>query len=180
MTREEFKIQIEKNLALLNEAKRLFPLIFDVLKRYDGKRIGEKTKEKINNELKEKYGCSWRFDDCYLYFVNWNREKIKLLDFVFKKNNTVIDPDGKLNLGIVSDYEIASSYEKFNGINLDELCEEIESNYTKLSNAFNIIKTTQAELKEFLYADLGTFDLRAWCLEELYERYLYQNRLFWR
>ena len=180
MTREEFKIQIEKNLALLNEAKELFPLIFDVLKRYDGKRIGEKTKEKINNEIKEKYGYSWRFNGCYLYFAKVKGEKDKLSNFAFKKNDTVIDLDGKLNLGVSSDYEVASSYEKLDGINLDDLCDEIESNYTKLSNAFNVIETTQAYLNQFLYADLGTFDLRAWCLEKLYERYLYENRLFWR
>ena len=179
MTREEFKLEVEKKLVLLNEAKRLFPLIFDVLKKYDGKRIGDKTKEKINKELKEKYGCSWSCsDNRYLYFINWNRDNVKLLDFVFKKNNKVIDPEGKLNLGVVSDYEVASSYEKLNNVNLDAFCDEIELNYNNLNSAFNIIEENSKALRKILYADLGTFNLRTWCLENLYENYFLQNRLF--
>lgn len=179
MTREEFKLEVEKKLILLNEAKRLFPLIFDVLKKYDGKRIGNKTKEKINKELIEKHGCCWSYsDNRYLYFINRNRDKVKLLDFVFKKNDKVFDPDGKLNLGIVNDYEVASSYEKLNNVNLDKFCDEIELNYNKLNSAFNIIEHNSKALRKILYADLGTFNLRTWCLDNLYENYLLQNRLF--
>lgn len=179
MTREEFKANLENKLLLLNEAKKLFPMIFEVLKKYDGKNIGEKTKSKINQELKEKCGCEWNYHNGrYLYFVHWNRNESNLLDFVFRKNDAVFGTNGKLNLGNFDDYVIASPYDKLNEKNLDDVINKIEEHYNKLISAFDIIESEAKILRTYLYADIGTFNLRCWCIDSLFENYIIQNSLF--
>ena len=39
-------------------ATEKLPILIDILKKYDGKKYGEKTKDKINAEMKEKAGCA--------------------------------------------------------------------------------------------------------------------------
>ncbi len=72
MTREELikKIEHDNNRQLL--FKTVMPHILDILKKYNGKPYGEKTKQKISNELKEKCNCA-------LYLYNGYHEDVTIV-----------------------------------------------------------------------------------------------------
>ena len=46
-------------------AAQVLPVFVEILKKYDGKKAGEKTREKMNNELETACGCSFYFDRYY-------------------------------------------------------------------------------------------------------------------
>lgn len=68
MTRDEIIKRIEHDNNRIMLYKRVMPHILDVLNKYKGKQYGEKTKEKIRQELIEKTGCA-----VYLY-NSWHED----------------------------------------------------------------------------------------------------------
>ncbi len=65
-------------IALLLE---YFPIIIEVLNKYAGKRIGEKTKDKIREEINERTGVSVWIED------NYSRGKIT----IYHRNNFLVN-----------------------------------------------------------------------------------------
>ena len=65
-------------IALLVE---YFPIIIEVLNKYAGKRIGEKTKDKIREEINERTGVSVWIED------NYSRGKIT----IYHRNNYLVN-----------------------------------------------------------------------------------------
>ena len=57
------KIKCLKHNAELTFISEIFPLISEIFKPYYGKPYGEKTREKIYREIKEKYNLSFYFYD---------------------------------------------------------------------------------------------------------------------
>lgn len=61
----EITIKILKNNAKVALFYEVLPVALDVLAKYEGKPYGEKTKEKISNEVKEKTNCRFYIDSRY-------------------------------------------------------------------------------------------------------------------
>lgn len=72
MTRKELikKIEHDNNRQML--FKTVMPHVLDILKKYNGKPYGEKTKAKIRQELIDKCGCA-------LYLYNGYHEDISIV-----------------------------------------------------------------------------------------------------
>ena len=62
--------------------KAVFPGIIDLLNKYAGKAIGEKTKEKIRNEAKERFDCAvWYDRTSYSDILNIHYSPLNRLGF---------------------------------------------------------------------------------------------------
>lgn len=178
MTREEFIQTIKEKLNLLDEANKLFPVWFEVLKKYDEKRIGEKTQAKIQQELLEKYRVYYRFDGRYLHFSSSDYERNHLKYVSFEKTSKIFTDEGKLNLGNVNDYSINSPYVNLIDLNLEEFCEDIEKQFNEFMEAVNIIEEKEKTMRNKLPIYLGRFSSNIFDLEHLYDEYLRYNPTF--
>ena len=85
----ETELKILKHNAEIAFIHEYLPLVLDILKQYKGKRIGEKTEEKIRNTIKEKYN-----NEAKDYYRNFNAEnKLNELsvDMFHVKDNYIED-----------------------------------------------------------------------------------------
>ena len=64
-------LENNKKIALFND---VMPIIFEVLRKYNGKRLGEKTFEKLKNEIKEKTNCSFYIHRNSYHIMPLNKE----------------------------------------------------------------------------------------------------------
>ena len=65
MTREELIKKIEHDNKRNDVYNRVMPHVLDILKKYNGKPYGEKTKDKICQELKDRCNCAVYFHRGY-------------------------------------------------------------------------------------------------------------------
>lgn len=102
-----YDLKIKKQLLYNNSKVSLFnevvPTVCEVLKKYNGKPYGEKTKEKIRKEISEKTSCYFwienRFSQSYhiTYFQNNVIAKCEIVFSVNSaSNNPLISNDNKL------------------------------------------------------------------------------------
>lgn len=95
-------------IALLLE---YFPIIIDVLNKYSGKRVGEKTEAKIRDEINEKTGISVYFEN------NYGRGKIT----IYHRNNYLVNNEITLYAKKAENdfYRIYNEDGKLNALNAD-------------------------------------------------------------
>lgn len=95
-------------IALLVE---YFPIIIEVLNKYAGKRVGEKTEAKIRDEISEKTGVSVYFEN------NYGRGKIT----IYHRNNYLVNNEITLYAKKAESdfYRIYNEDGKLNALNAD-------------------------------------------------------------
>ena len=153
MKREEIIAKIEHD----NDRRILFqtamPHVLDILNKYNGKQYGEKTKEKMSKELKEKCNCA-------LYLYNGWHEDISIVplntegftDHHFKysdfniyvkypKRDTIrpLGDDNKIHGGF--------SFEDFTLSDCHEYVYDVAAHADNIIASFEVLKERQEELQ---------------------------------
>lgn len=125
--------------TLIQESKPILQKVFD---KYIGKRIGEKTKQKIQDELKE-YGLGvyWycEYSDTFKFTVYYIEDCILEFDLIPSKG--IYDENGKLKQ---LDFENMYCYQ------VKEYVENIEERMEELERLEEEIKQKEKELNEII------------------------------
>lgn len=172
-------LKYEKNIIYNNIDLILMDIIKDellpILKKYEGKLVGEKTKEKIKNDIKtyvlDKYNLT-----CYFYIYKQYAFSSILLSFDFQEvgnNNNVIRINKK-------DIELDTNVKEFNNViyDIDNLYPyyasydykyiELESVSDYASNLYNMRVLTENNIKK-LNDEISKLknDFNGYCLNNL-------------
>lgn len=95
------KVKVMQSNAVIAFKFQVFPKILEILNKYAGKRIGDKTNEKIQNEIQSVTGCHVTFNqmrniDIWTDYYNLPDRRITMYS-VYGETN-FIEEDGKLKL----------------------------------------------------------------------------------
>ena len=95
------KVKVMQSNAVIAFKFQVFPKILEILNKYAGKRIGDKTNEKIQNEIQSVTGCHVIFNqmrniDIWTNYYNLPDRRITMYS-VYGETN-FIEEDGKLKL----------------------------------------------------------------------------------
>lgn len=95
------KVKVMQSNAVIAFKFQVFPKILEILNKYAGKRIGDKTNEKIQNEIQSVTGCYVTFNqmrniDIWTDYYNLPDRRITMYS-VYGETN-FIEEDGKLKL----------------------------------------------------------------------------------
>ena len=156
MTRNEIinKIQHDNDRQIM--FRTAIPHIIDILNKYDGKQYGEKTKQKISNELKEKCNCSlylyngWHEDItiCPLNSDGYTNYHFRYSDFniyvKYPKRDSVrpLGNDNKIHGGF--------TFEDFTLSNCHEYVYDVEAHADNILASFEVLKERQEEFQRCL------------------------------
>lgn len=130
----------------------------EILKKYDGKKHGEKTAEKIRDEMREK-GFSFYFPTNYL---SQARDSISLnereaygrgLDVWTKNRAKIIDENNTIHAEVIA--EVVNRYKYID--NIETYLDEIERLTAETRKAFDAASAKAHELNEIAVEGL------AWC-----------------
>ena len=131
----ETELKILKHNAEIAFIHEYLPLVLDILNQYKGKRIGEKTEEKIRNTIKEKYNIGVSFNhskDITLYAYNY-----------YALNRTNIEICAKYNNEAKDYYRNFNAENKLNELSVDMF--HVKDNYIEDIEAY--IKDKKAKIK---------------------------------
>lgn len=131
----ETEVKILKHNAEIAFIHEYLPLVLDILNQYKGKRIGEKTEEKIRNTIKEKYNIGVSFNhskDITLYAYNY-----------YALNRTNIEICAKYNNEAKDHYRNFNAENKLNELSVDMF--HIKDNYIEDIEAY--IKDKKTKIK---------------------------------
>ena len=95
------KVKVMQSNAVIAFKFQVFPKILEILNKYAGKRIGDKTNKKIQNEIQSVTGCYVAFNqmrniDIWTNYYNLPDRRITMYS-VYGETN-FIEEDGKLKL----------------------------------------------------------------------------------
>lgn len=185
MTKNEFKEILQKRLEEVKKANELFIKVHEVLNQYNGKKIGEKTKDKINEELKEKYSCH-----CYL--TDYTIEIVPLKDGfsystyyrftnkVYKKLWLYSEKSGGFTFQLEDkeNYYLLTKLTNLMNKDLDQYIEELETNYNEAKKLDKELEEKINKLGNGLYTSFyKAFGMLPSTFEGLLRNILVQNRL---
>lgn len=185
MTKKEFKEILLKRLEEVKQANELFIKVHEVLNQYNGKKIGEKTKDKISEELKEKYSChcyltdttieivplknGFSYSTCYKFT---NKAYKKLWIYSEKSKGFIFQLEEKEN------YYLLTKLTNLINKDLDEYIEELETNYKEAKNLDKELKEKMENLGNGLYTSFyKPYNIMPYDFEDLLGNILVQNRL---
>lgn len=185
MTKNEFKEILLKRLEEVKKANELFIKVHEVLNQYNGKKIGEKTKDKINKELKEKYSCHCYLTDTTIeitplkngfsyssYYKFTNKVYKKLWIYSEKSKGFIFQLEEKEN------YYLLTKLTNLINKDLDEYIEELETNYKEAKNLDKELKEKMENLGNGLYTSFyKPYNIMPYDFEDLLRNILVQNRL---
>lgn len=136
-----------------NKRRKLYeevmPVIIEILNKYDGKRYGEKTREKMNDDLKEKCNCHFYLNNSHsedIFIAPLNAEGFSGIDFkcndfeVYVKHEIrstrrPLDEENKIHGGFTVDDFFLS--------NCPERVENPEAHAEEILDAFAALKELQ-------------------------------------
>lgn len=185
MTKSEFKEILQKRLEEVKQANELFIKVHEVLNKYNGKKIGEKTKEKINKELKEKYSCHCYLTDDIIgivplengfsyssYYKFANKIYKKLWLYSEKSKGFIFQLEDKEN------YYLLTNLTNLINKDLDQYIEELETNYNEVKKIDEELREKMNNLGNGLYTSFyKPYGIMPYSFEELLANILVQNRL---
>lgn len=143
----EFKV-LENNAiaALINEK---VPKVFEILQKYAGKRIGDKTEDKIDSEIKDVTGLrvSFRYSRGISIYFDYPLIHSSSITFYPKYINGVafqqFDHEGKLNV-IKPEFYQLSNYEY-----IDDIHKYINDKQAKLIEINEKIQELRTEISDY-------------------------------
>ena len=185
MTKNEFKEILQKRLEEVKKANELFDKVYDVLIKYNNKKIGEKTKDKINEELKEKYSCCCYLTDDIIkivplknglsysaYYKFTNKVYKKLWLYSEKSKGFIFQLEEKEN------YYLLTKLTNLINKDLDQYIEELETNYNETKKLDKELEEKIKKLGNGLYTSFyKPFGMLPYDFEDLLRNILVQNRL---
>lgn len=161
MTKQEFKNLVLKNIDESKKAIDLLPKVYDELKKYVGKKIGVKTREKINNKLKEKYNCTYyiynneltitplknnySYGVHYKYYIGYIGYKLSFFD-----------NECKFVIPELQEFKFNNKYIDFikNNINVDSYINDLENTYNNIVKLNNQLSDEIKKMGSVLYSAL--------------------------
>lgn len=158
MTTKEFKNLVLKNIEESKKAIVLLPKVYELLKKYAGKKIGDKTKEKINNELKEKYNCTYYISDNELTIIPHKNNYSYCVYYKYYIGYQLSFWDNE-NKFVLPDLQEFKSYNKYidfinNNINVDSYINDLESTYNNIIKLNNQLSDEMKKMGSVLYSAL--------------------------
>ena len=185
MTKNEFKEILQKRIEEVKEANKLFIEVYEVLNQYNGKKIGEKTKDKINEELKEKYSCCCYLTDTTIeivplknglsysaYYKFTNKVYKKLWLYSEKSKGFIFQLEEKEN------YYLLTKLTNLMNKDLDQYIEELETNYNEVKKLDKELEEKMGKLGNGLYTSFyKPYGILPDDFEYLLRNILVQNRL---
>lgn len=185
MTKSEFKEILKKRIEEVKQANKLFIEVHEILKQYNGKKIGEKTKDKINKELKEKFNCYCCLDDttieivplkngfsCSTYYKFTNKVYKKLWLYSEKSKGFIFQLEEKEN------YYLLTKLTNLINKDLDQYIEELETNYNEVKKLDKELEEKMGKLGDGLYTSFyKPYGILPYDFEYLLKNILEQNRL---
>lgn len=149
-------------------AAQVLPAFLEILQKYNGKKAGEKTREKIAEEMQTACGCSLWFERnycsqksetahiCEIMRGTWNGEKI---DIYTKNRAAIIDEENTINGNLTADnlYINAGEYIDNPAQRLEEIekaratVEEIKKQYNDAAEKYNNLIVQGFEKVEKIY-----------------------------
>lgn len=185
MTKNEFKEILQKRLEEVKKANELFDKVYDVLIKYNNKKIGEKTKDKINKELQEKYSCYCHLTgdiieivplkdgfSCSSYYKFTNKIYKSLWLYSEKSGGFTFQLEEKEN------YYLLTKLTSLMNKDLDQYIEELETNYNEAKKLEKELKEKMEKLGNGLRTSYyKPYDIMPYDFEDLLRNILVQNRL---
>lgn len=183
MTKNKFKEILLKRLEEVKKANELFIKVHEVLNQYNGKKIGEKTKDKINKELKEKYSCHCYLTDTTIEIVplengyscsTW----YKFTNKVYKSLWLYSEKSGgfKFQLEEKENYYLLTKLTNLINKDLDEYIEELETNYKEVKKLDKELEEKVKKLGNGLYTSFyKPYDITPYDFEDLLKNILIRN-----
>lgn len=158
MTKQEFKNLVLKNIEESRKTIDLLPKVYEVLKKYVGKKIGDKTKEKINNELKEKYNCTYYIYDNELIItpLKNNYSYYVYYKYCVEYNLSFWDNECKFVLPDLQEFKFRNKYIDFinNNIDVDSYINDLENTYNNIVKLNNQLTDEMKKMGSVLYSAL--------------------------
>lgn len=142
---ERKREQANKYGMLRIDANRIADVTIEILKKYNGKRYGEKTKEKITDEINQFANIKLGKYRAYISKNNYSLPTLNVFRVGNYSNNAMIQLDFLTEENKIKQEPIAYKLEEYNGGNLfDRMCEiKLE-----LSKTLKDIKPLIEELNE--------------------------------
>lgn len=144
ITNGKLKLKLMQNNAKISLFNEIMPLVLEVLQKYNGKSHGEKTSQKIREEIKEKTNCfvyvysdSFRIVPCGTVGNTYNVECGTKYENGNKKKVLI---DNKINLVSMEDLEVYYINPTY--------FEDLEATVEELKRIHAEAKQKQEELKE--------------------------------
>lgn len=126
-----YKSNAEKLYILEN-----MPKVIDILNKYEGKKCGEKTKDKIRAEAKES-GCNMYFtDDSIVFYFGLSGYYTKTVytKYIDGKNQTITDEENKINKLHANMFHVPDYAEVVE--NVEQYAEQKSAEFLKLKNMY--------------------------------------------
>ena len=185
MNKQDFKEKLQKQINEVKKALQTFDKVYDYISIYDGKKIGDKTKEKINAYLKQQFSCCCYIlndditiiplgKDGYSYCVTYkfyNKHNVKNFIYSEKSNGFVLSLDFKAN------YFLGNALTNMINVDLDKYIDELEQNYNEAVKTQEQLKQKMNNLSGGLYSSFYYRNQLPYCFEELLNDIIQQNRL---
>lgn len=137
----EIKSQILRHNLKHSIYNDFLPIVIDVLKKYENKRMGEKTQEKIKNEIFEKIGFNVYISNNEINFYN-NNTYISSFKVYSKNKDAIISNENKLKSVSIDELYFFNQSRDF--------IENIDEYIRDMMKAFDDVKKKEKELNELI------------------------------
>ena len=160
MTREDIISRIEYDNARIDLYKRVMPHVLDIIEKYNGKQYGEKTKARMNAELKEKCNChfylanSWHED---ISIIPLNEQGYSGTRFKYDAFNVYVNYPRRDQLRPLSDTNRICSGLTFNDFHLSNCHDYINDPAAHADNILASFENLKERYAEF-YGCISTFN----------------------
>lgn len=140
----KLSIKILRNNARLALYNEVLPVALAVLEKYNGKPYGEKTRQKICNEVKEKTGCSFyigKSDEINIYTSYGYDYNLEATTKYINGNQKKILIDNKIQSVTMEDFQLW---------NINKHTENVTETVNKIKELHKLAMEKKAELEAIL------------------------------